>query len=273
MLGKKILCVTGASSGIGSVLITHFVDKVLHLFTANRRTLAEFSPWQSIPANLSHIPSDLTQEVDVAHLFQFIAQKYGRLDILINCVGRSLYSHLIEDFPEDEFDEVIDINLRSAFLLTKHAIKLMKRTGGNIVHFVSSSAKNISPKKAPYGSAKAGLAHFIHYAASEAGDYNIKVNGISPTYVFTPRHEEEIDAKSEKFKQSRNQIIHDILATQILKRPLYPQDLIAVTELLATTNTITGQIYNCSMGEILGETEQEYHLQKKKTLKAKKKKK
>ena len=251
MLSNKVLLLTGASSGIGSTLMEYFADKVQHIITSNRRQLNEFSPFKSIPPNLEHIPGDLTNENDVQRLFQHIKDNYGRLNILINCVGRSLYSHLIEDFPAEEFDQIISINLKSAFLLTKHAIKLMKANGGNIVHYVSSSAKNISSRKAPYGSAKAGLAHFIHYAASEVGSYSIKVNGISPTYVFTPRHETEIQAKIEKSGMTRDEIIEKVFSQQLLQNPLYSKDLIEVTELLATTDVITGQIYNCSMGEIL----------------------
>ncbi|MHA1132049.1 MAG: SDR family NAD(P)-dependent oxidoreductase, partial [Candidatus Helarchaeota archaeon] len=158
-----------------------------------------------------------------------------------------------EDFPVDAFDKIIALNLRTPFLLTKHAIKLMKtnQNGGNIVHFVSSSAKNISYHKAPYGTAKAGLAHFIHYAASEGGPFNIKVNGISPTYVFTSRHEREIATKIKKTGLSRDEIISQIFSRQLLKKAMVSQDLIEVTELLATTDVITGQIYNCSLGEIL----------------------
>ncbi len=251
MLSEKTILITGASSGIGTPLLEFLTPKVKHMITSNRRNLDEFSPFKSNPSNLEHLDRDLTIESDIETLFQHIKTKYGRLDILVNCVGRSLYSHLIEDFPEEEFDQIIAINLKSAFLLTKHAIKLMKSTGGNIVHYVSSSAKNISPQKAPYGSAKAGLAHFIHYAAYEAGPYNIKVNGISPTYVFTSRHEKEIQVKIEKSGIAREEIVEKILAQQLIKKPLYSKDLIEVTELLATTDVITGQIYNCSLGEIL----------------------
>jgi len=250
MLANKILLLTGASSGIGSALLDYFVDKVQFVVSANRQKLAEFFQSKTPPSNLEHLSKDLTIDTEGKSLFQHIIDTYGRLDIVVNCVGASLYSHPIEEFPADEFDKVIAVNLKSTFLLTKYAIKALKangKAGGNIVHFVSSSAKNIAPGKAPYGVAKAGLAHLIHYAASECGDHNIKVNGISPTYVFTPRHEREIEKKIK----SRDAIIKEIISHQLIKKPLYPKDLIEITELLATTQCITGQIYNCCMGEIL----------------------
>lgn len=253
MFFEKILLLTGASGGIGYCILEDLIDKVKFMITSNRSDLNIFLKMDLKPDNLKHLALDLTSEDNVKSLCNQIYENFGRLDILINCIGGSLYSHQIEDFPVEEFDKVISVNLRSAFLLTKEAIKLMKnnKNGGNIIHFVSSSAKNISHNKAPYGTAKAGLAHLIHYAASEAARYNIKINGISPTYVFTARHEKEIEEKSRKDKINKDKIIKDILNNQLIKKPLYPKDLLETVRLLATTDSITGQIYNITMGEVL----------------------
>jgi 3-hydroxybutyrate dehydrogenase len=250
MFENKVLLLTGASGGIGNAIMDHFTTKVQSITTSNRKSLDQFLINKIKPANLEHFTHDLTIEADVQDLFRRI-ENNGKLDILINCVGASLFSHPIENFPVEEFDKIISVNLRSAFLLTKHAICAMKNRGGNIIHFVSSSAKNIAPGKAPYGSAKAGLAHFIHYAASEAAQYNIKINGISPTYIFTPRHEAEIQQKMQENAMTREKIVEPILQRQLLHRPMYPADLLNVVELLASTESITGQIFNCCMGEIL----------------------
>ncbi|MBD3227753.1 MAG: SDR family oxidoreductase [Candidatus Lokiarchaeota archaeon] len=186
------------------------MDKIGNIITSNRRKLEEFYKKGIEKNNLEHIPLDLTIEKNVINLFNHIKEKYKKLDLLVNCIGGSLYTHTIKDFPISHFDKVIAVNLRSAFMLTKEAIKLMNNngSGGNIIHFVSSSAKNIAPGRAPYGAAKAGLAHLIHYAAAEAAEYNIKVNGISPTYVFTERHEQEIRNKSKKTDLTREEIIN-----------------------------------------------------------------
>jgi len=251
MFSNKVLLLTGASGGIGSAIMDHFAKKIQSITTSSRKKLNEFLTIKIKPENLEHIPRDLTIEDNVIDLFRQVIEKNGKLDILINCVGGSLFSHPIEDFPVEQFDKIISLNLRSAFLLTKHAIKVMKNNGGHIIHFVSSSAKNLAPGKAPYGSAKAGLGHFIHYAASESAKYNIKINGISPTYVFTPRHEAEIQKKMQETTMTRDAIIENILQRQLLQRPMHPTDLLDIVELLASTESITGQIFNCCMGEIL----------------------
>ena len=73
----------------------------------------------------------------------------------------------------------MNVNLRTAFLITQESIKILKKNenGGNLVHIVSSSAKVQSTNKAPYGIAKAAQARLIQYAAGEAAKYNIRING------------------------------------------------------------------------------------------------
>jgi NAD(P)-dependent dehydrogenase (short-subunit alcohol dehydrogenase family) len=246
MLSEKIILITGVGGGIGSVLADYFETKVKSLITASR-THREAK-------NGVHFPLDLSIEGNIVSLFQDVAQKYGKIDCVVNTVGGSLYSHRIEDFPTIEFDEIFNINLRNAFILTREAIKIMKKNNpqsGSIIHYVSSSAKKISNNKAPYGMAKTALARLIQYAAVETAEYNIKVNGITPTYVFTDRHEEEIKKKALKTGKTYEEILQSIVKSQVLKRGLYPADLIPITELLIETNVITGQIYDVSMGEVL----------------------
>lgn len=217
-----------------------------------------------------HYRLDLTKEDSVIKLFGEIKNKYGRLDVLINTIGGSLYSMKLIDFPLDKFNEVLTLNLTTAFLLTREAIKLMssqnksnktdgtgdnaylsENKGGNIIHFVSSSAKKFSHNKAPYGISKAGLARLIQYAAFEASESGIFVNGISPTYIFTPRHENDIKKKMAKNNISREKVIAKITESQLIKKPMYPDDLIPLVELLSNTKSITGQIINCTLGEVI----------------------
>jgi len=165
-----------------------------------------------------------------------------------------MFGHKIEDFPADEFDKVVATNLRSAFLFTKHAIKAMKRNGaggGNIVHVVSISAKKIAINKGPYGMAKAAVAKLIHYAAHEAAEHDILVNGISPGYVFTPRHEQEIDEKAKRTGKPRERIADGLISGQLIKHHLVPADLLDAVRLLSTTRVMTGQILNVDFGEVL----------------------
>jgi NAD(P)-dependent dehydrogenase (short-subunit alcohol dehydrogenase family) len=123
--------------------------------------------------------------------------------------------------------------------------------GGNIIHFISSSARKISTNKAPYGIAKAGLAKLVNYAASEVGKYDIRINGISPGFVFTPRHIQDIQKKMEKTGRTEEEVAKSKMKLQRIDRRLYSEDLLPLVELLSTTKTITGQNYNAALGEVL----------------------
>ncbi len=252
MLSEKVILITGASGGIGISLIKNFVPKVKFIISSSRKHLSETS---QAPKNYEHIALDLTSEEEVFRLFEYVWEKYNRLDILINTIGGSLYQHKLEDFPINEFNQILNLNLTTAFMLTKVAIKKMQKNygdGGNIIHFVSSAAKKISTSdKGPYGIAKAGLARLIQQAAAESAKYNIRINGISPTYVFTPRHISDIDNTIEHSSLTKTEILNKIYSNQLLKKQLYPNDLIPIVELLAETKIITGQIYNCTLGEVV----------------------
>ncbi|TFF96719.1 MAG: SDR family oxidoreductase [Promethearchaeota archaeon] len=250
-LSDNIVLLTGVGGGIGNAFVHALVGRVKVLITSSRSEESEVLNSSDSPENFTHLSYDLTREQNVQALMDHIRRDYGKLDILINTIGGSLYSFPLEEYPLEAFHEVFRVNLDSAFLLTKESVRLMKDSGGNIVHIVSSSADNIAKKKAPYGMAKAALGKLIQYAAAELASYNIRVNGISPTYVFTPRHEREIQQKAKREDKSEEQIRKDLMKTQLIKRPLHSEDLIPLMELLATTKVITGQVYRCTLGEVL----------------------
>ncbi|KYC46614.1 MAG: 3-hydroxybutyrate dehydrogenase [Candidatus Methanofastidiosum methylothiophilum] len=250
-LREKIVLLTGASGGIGKPLLEHFNRNVKILIGSGRKNLQDFTKIKE-DEKFDYVPMDLTSEDNIKFLFSYIIDEYGKIDALINAIGGSLYSHPIEDFPINEYDKVLDTNLKTAFMLTKESIKYMKRNGeqgGSILHFVSSSSKDVSNNKAPYGMAKAGLEALIKYSAHEAAKYNIKVNGISPTYVFTERHEKEIELQSRRTNTTIEQIEEKMMEGQLLKRKLYPKDLFPLVELLVQTEVITGKVYDCTLGK------------------------
>nr|MDO8087005.1 SDR family oxidoreductase [Candidatus Sigynarchaeum springense] len=253
-LAGKVAIVTAVSGGIGQAIFKDVAATALGVVSSSRGSKETFWDGGDWPGNAIHVIGDMTCEADIENLFKQAMALHGRVDVAINCVGGSLFGHKIEDFPADEFDKVVATNLRSAFLFTKHAIRAMKGNcpgGGNIVHVVSISAKKIAINKAPYGIAKAGLARLIHYAAQEAAEHDILVNGISPGYVFTPRHEKEIDEKATRTGKPRERIADGLVSGQLIKRYLLPADLLDAVHLLSTTRVMTGQVINVDCGEVL----------------------
>jgi NAD(P)-dependent dehydrogenase (short-subunit alcohol dehydrogenase family) len=254
MTEGKVVLVTAVSGGIGGAIFEDMAPGAKAIVSSSRSGRETFWKGADWPGNATHVTGDMTVEGDVERLFEQAMALHGRVDVAVNCVGGSLFGHKIEVFPADEFDQVVATNLRSAFLFTKHAIRAMKQNGaggGNIVHVVSISAKKIAVNKAPYGMAKAGVAKLIHYAAQEAAEYGILVNGISPGYVFTPRHEQEIDEKAKKTGKERERIEGGLIVGQLIKHHIAPTDLLDAVRLLATTRVMTGQVISVDLGEVL----------------------
>lgn len=250
-LSEKVVLLTGASGGIGKPIFEHLNRNVEILIGSGRKNLQDFTRIKE-DEKFNYMPMDLNSEDNIKFLFSYIIDEYGRLDTMINTIGGSLFSHPIEEFTIEEYDKVIDTNLKTAFMLTKESIKYMKRngdSGGNILHFVSSSSKDVSHNKAPYGIAKAGLEALIRYSAYEAAKYNVKINGISPTYVFTERHEREIQLEARRTNKTLEEIEEKMMDGQLLKKKLYPKDLFPLVDLLINTEVITGKIYDCTLGK------------------------
>ncbi len=252
-LSEKVVLLAGVGGGIGETFLKHLLGKPKVLITSSRSSASSIKERLQGSKDFIHYSFDLTSESNCLELFHNISEKFGNLDILINTIGGSIFTNKIEDFSMEKFEDVIKLNLSSAFLLTREAIKIMKKNslGGNIIHLVSSAAKKISMNKAPYGIAKAGLVKLIQYAAAENAIYNIKVNGITPTYTLTTRHEKDITRKIKNENRSKDEIIKNIVNSQLIKKVLRSEDLIPVLDLLMTTDVITGQIINCTLGEVI----------------------
>ncbi len=246
----KIVLLAGASGGIGKPLLEHLNRNVKVLIGSGRKNLQDFTRLKE-DEKFNYMPMDLSSEENIKFLFSYIVDEYGRIDTMINAIGGSLYSKPIEEFTIEEYNKVMDTNLKTAFILTQESIRYMKKngeSGGNILHFVSSASKEISHNKAPYGIAKAGLEALIKYSAYEGAKYNIKVNGISPTYVFTGRHEKELEVEARRTNKSVGELEEKMMTGQLLKKKLYPKDLFPLVNLLINTEVITGEIYNCTLG-------------------------
>lgn len=250
-LSEKIVLLTGVGGGIGNAFLEYLKPKAKKVITSSRSKRNEIMERSISEGEHDHYSFDLTEEANIKSLMSKIQEAHGKVDIFINTMGGSLFSSKLEETTRVKFLEVLNLNLISAFLLTREVIKLMKTNGGNIIHMVSSSAKRFPPNKGPYAIAKAALVKMIQYYAMECANYDIRVNGISPTYVFTPRHEREIAEKAKNSSQAKTQIIDHLIVSQLIKKPMKSEDLIPALELLISTKVMTGQVVNCTLGEVL----------------------
>jgi 3-hydroxybutyrate dehydrogenase len=222
--------VTGSTSGIGQAMAQALagagVDILLNGFGDPAKIEAERATLEAkAGVRVLYHPADMTKPAEIADMVATAHREFGRLDILLNNAG---IQHVapIEDFPAEQWDRIIAINLTSAFHATKAAIPIMKARGrGRIVNLASAHGLVASPFKSAYVAAKHGIVGFTKTAALELARSGVTVNAICPGYVKTPLVEAQIadQAKARGIPQDR--VVEEvILAAQPDKRFVeYPQ--------------------------------------------------
>jgi 3-hydroxybutyrate dehydrogenase len=165
------------------------------------------------------------------------------VDILINNAGVQ-YVSAIEDFPVEKWDQIIAINLSSAFHAMHAALPGMKRAGwGRIISTASAHSLVASPFKSAYVAAKHGLVGLTKTAALETARDGVTVNCISPGYVWTPLVENQIPDTMASRKLTRDQVVNDVLlAAQPTKTFVTPEQVAATAVFLCSeaASQITG---------------------------------
>ncbi len=186
---RKIVCVTGASRGIGKAAALKFAGKGYDLAlccakneTALRETAAEA---ERLGSRTLQFVGDLGDPAACGRFFEKIRETFGRLDVLVNNAGISIHG-LLQDMTIEEWDTMIRTNLNSVFYLSRLAIPMMLRQGGGRIINVSSvwGAAGASCETA-YSAAKGGVNAFTKALAKELAPSNIQVNAVAPGTIDT----------------------------------------------------------------------------------------
>jgi NAD(P)-dependent dehydrogenase (short-subunit alcohol dehydrogenase family) len=192
---NKIAVITGAAQGIGAAIAAKFAEEgatlVLLDIDAERLRLTAARIAQAAP-DPAWLLADVTEEAEVEDAFARIAAEHGRVDVLVNNVGGSRNAKLWE-MTADQWDFTIRLNLRSAFLCTRAASRLMMRQRNGAIVCMSSGAREGTPWTAhstggaAYSAAKAGIHGFIRDAAMELAEFGIRINAVAPGPIETER--------------------------------------------------------------------------------------
>ncbi len=196
--GKKII-VTGGSRGIGADLVRHLADLGAQVaFTYSSREDAAQKVLSSLPGEGHFIlQMNLSSEASINQGLEKITSKWSEVDGLVNNAGITKDGLLLRMKTED-FDDVINTNLRGAFLMTKALTKIMmKARKGSIVNITSVIGQTGNAGQANYAASKAGLIGFSKSVALEIASRNVRVNCVAPGFIAT----EMTDAISEEAKK------------------------------------------------------------------------
>jgi len=231
-LDGKVALVTGAGGGIGKSIVSLFINEGANVFAVDisedgLKGLSSLLQTKS----LYTLRVDITDAAQVKSIFEQIEGNFGRLDILVNNAGITR-DKLIIRMSEEDWDVVLNVNLRAAFILAREAAKMMIRSkGGKIINISSVIAFMGGVGQANYASSKSGLLGLTRALAKELATRNIQVNAILPGYISTPM----TDALKEDIKK-------EYLAKIPLGRFGTPEDVAKAALFLASRDSdyITG---------------------------------
>jgi len=215
-LASRNAIVTGSTSGIGLAMARALAKEgagiMINGFGAAEAIEKERAGIESeFGVKCVYSAADMSKPADIAQMVKDAEEKLGSADILINNAGIQFVSP-IEDFPLEKWDQIIAINMSSAFHAIRAAVPGMKsRKWGRIINTASAHSLVASPFKSAYVTAKHGIAGLTKTVALECATFGITSNCISPGYVWTPLVEKQIPETMAARNLTRDQVINDVL--------------------------------------------------------------
>ncbi len=242
----KVVLITGASKGIGKVTAKHFADNgydaVINYNTDNKGAEETAKDVRELGRRALVVQADVSDATQVEKLFRKTMEKFGRIDVLVNNAAiQSTYK--IEELSEEIWDRTIDVNLKSSFLCSKAAVRIMKKQGsGKIIIISSVAARNGGILGPHYASSKAGQLGLTHYLAKELAPHNILVNAVTPSLIG--------DAGSiATFSDDKKQALIEQIPVRRLGSSI---DVAKAILFLAENDFVTGQTIDVNGGWWIG---------------------
>jgi len=188
-LKDNVAIVTGAGSGIGQAVAIRFASegaKVLVLDIDEEGAKSTTDKIKDRNGSAHFLRTDVSNPGDVRNAIEFAKSNLGKVDILVNNAGIPSFHRLI-DTPEEEWNNVLGVNLTGGFLFMKHVIPdMIERKHGAILNVSSATGFTGKENRLAYGVSKAGLIFLTKAAALEYGRFNVRVNCICPGTIDTP---------------------------------------------------------------------------------------
>lgn len=237
-LKGKTAVVTGAGRGIGRAIAIGLAEAGANVALL-ARTEEDLKETSSVIEKLGSktlvLPTDVTNRDQVHKSISAVRSEWGKIDILVNNAGMNIRSKALEA-TDEEWQTIMDTNLKSAFMMSQEAGKVMKgqQSGGKIINIASVAGQVALRTGVVYAATKAALMQMTKVLAMEWGQYGINVNSIGPWYFKTPLTEKLLADEA---------YVEDILAVTPLKRIGELPELVGPVVFLSSDagNYVTGQ--------------------------------
>ncbi len=207
-LDKMVSIITGAGGGLGRAMALKFSDEGSSIVVADVSDSLGKETVEAIEkkgGRSIYVHTDVSSESDVKNLVNRTISEFGEIDVLVNNAGIEPPNSLLADLNPDQYDKVMNINLKGAWLLSKYVIPYMiKQKSGSIINIASVAGILPLANAMPYSVSKAGLIMLTKSTALEYGKFGIRCNSISPGWVETSiidRAAKNMGISSEDFKK------------------------------------------------------------------------
>jgi NAD(P)-dependent dehydrogenase (short-subunit alcohol dehydrogenase family) len=237
-LKNKIAIVTGAANGIGLAITQAFANEGAILFAGDIdivKCTEEAEHLVAAGAAVRPIACDVGKTGDVKRLIEAAITEHGRIDVLVNNAAVAIGGNII-DMPEKDWDDLMNINLKSLFRTIKAVLPTMiKQNSGSVINISSTQAFRSWKNWTAYAAAKGAMLSMTNQLAGQFGEYNIRFNSISPGAILTPMNAKRAEAEGAEFL-SKSENMH------ALKRMGKPQEVAAAAVFLASEDSgfVTG---------------------------------
>ena len=258
LLENRVALISGSGRGIGRAIARLFANEGAAVFLTARTemelaaTAGEINAATRNQEMAGFVTADLAHEAGCTRVVAAARQKFGRVDILINNAGHYGPVVPLEEYPLDEFDGVIAVHLRAAFLLSKLVLPEMYERGSGVILNISSlSAKSAFGWGSAYAAAKAGMLGLTRVTAAEAARKGVRVNALCPGPVTETRMSKELGATlARKLGVSPEEQLAGFLGTLLQGRGQTADEIAQAALFLCSeqSSAITGQAINVDGG-------------------------